>query len=179
MSDIQFRLTDRATELRRDFDHMFAEPLHFDTTPTHDFLSIRLGTEDYAVRLSQIAGLFADKKITATPSKTTSLLGITGFRGAIMPVYNLHVLLGSSLSETPRWIVIASATAVALAFEAFNGHFRCSHTAILSYGSQDTHGPSEHVREFIRTDGVIRPIVDLPSILDTIATPFTGVKTDV
>jgi len=69
----------RAAALRQEFDRSFADPPLIDVAAKEDLLAIRLATQEFAIRLSEIAGLFADKKITPVPSANSALLGITGF----------------------------------------------------------------------------------------------------
>ena len=162
------RLADRAEELRCAFDHSFAVPLQIDTTPTEDFLAIRVGSEACALRLPEIVGLFADKKITRVPGRAAALLGIAGFRGTVMPVYDLSTLLGYPAAKAPRWLVIASGAPVAFAFEAFDGHLRLSRDAIVR--SEVEERARKYVNDVVRTEDVVRPIVDLPAILGAIKT---------
>jgi chemotaxis signal transduction protein len=166
MSEGQSRLGDRAAALRLEFDRSFAEPLQLDTTPSEDLLAIRVGSEACAIRLSEIDGLLADKKITRVPGHATALLGIAGFRGAIMPVYNLAAFLGDPMGETPRWIAIMSGKPIALAFEAFEGHLRVPRTAILP--QQAGEPARKYVREFVRMEKIVRPVLHLPFILEAI-----------
>ena len=166
VSDTRSRLADQASELRLAFDRTFAESPRRDTAPTEDLLALRLGSEPYAVRLSEIAGLFADREITRLPGGATALLGIAGFRGNVVPVYDLHVLLGRSTAKALRWLMVAAGAPVAFAFEAFDGHLRASRDAIVP---ADVEGqPEKYVREFISDGGLIRPIACLPAILDAI-----------
>ncbi len=79
MMDASSRLTERAAELRSAFDRGFAAPLRVDTAAKQELLAIRVGAEPYVVRLSEISGLFADKKITRVPGGAAALLGIAGF----------------------------------------------------------------------------------------------------
>ena len=74
---------ERAAELRADFDRGFADAGARRCRAKHDLLAIRVGTEPCAMRLSEIAGLFADRKITRVPGSKAALLGIAGFRGAM------------------------------------------------------------------------------------------------
>jgi chemotaxis signal transduction protein len=158
----------RAAELRQAFDRAFAEPVRFDTTSKEDLLAVRVATQAFAIRLSEISGLFAGKKITPVPGSHAALCGIAGFRGAIVPVYDLQILLGHPGTATPRWLVIAAAAPVALAFEAFEGQLRISRDAILPQPSRpELHG---YAREFVRTENFVGPIMHLPSLLDAIKT---------
>jgi len=160
------RLNDRAAELRRAFDRSFAERRRFDATPTEDFLAIRIASDSYAIRCSEISGLVADKKITRFPSRAAALHGMGGFRGAIMPVHSLAALLGHPMAATPRWIVIASDLPVALAFEALDGNLRISREQILPGEADDR--ARKYVRDFMREQDRVRAILHLPSVLDAI-----------
>jgi purine-binding chemotaxis protein CheW len=159
-------LADRATALRRGFDLSFAAERQPDSAPREDFLGIRLQDEPYAIRLSEISGLFACQQIAPVPSDIPALLGLAGFRGAVVPVYDLNNLLGHSRSETTRWLAIAAGTPVALAFDVFDGHIRVFREAIVARASNDI--SRQHVREFARTANLVRPIVHIPSVLDAI-----------
>jgi chemotaxis signal transduction protein len=158
----------RAAELRLAFDRVFAEPISLDTAFKEDFLAIRIDTQAFAIRLSEISGLFADKTITAVPGSHAALCGIAGFRGAIVPVYDLQILLGHSSTSTPRWLVIAAAAPVALAFASFDGQLRVAQDAILSQPSRPEF--RGYAREFVRTRDFFGPIMHLPSLLDAINT---------
>jgi purine-binding chemotaxis protein CheW len=168
MNDLPSRQTTRAEELRLAFDRAFAEPPSIDTALKENLLAIRLETAAYALRLSDIGGVFSDKKVTRVPASTTALLGIASFRGTVMPVYNLHLLLGFPTSPAVRWLVTMSGAPIALAFDKFEGHLRIPRDAIAPQGAGD--GIRHHIREFIRTAGDIRPIVDLASVIATIRT---------
>jgi chemotaxis signal transduction protein len=158
----------RAEELRLAFDRAFAEPLRPDATFKEDLLAVRIEAQAFAIRLSEISGLFADKKVTPVPGGHAALRGIAGFRGAIVPVYDLQILLGHASTSTPRWLVIAATAPIALAFEAFDGQLRVARDAILLQPSR----PEIHsyAREFVRTENFAGPIMHLPSLLDAIKT---------
>jgi chemotaxis signal transduction protein len=162
----------RAAELRLAFDRGFAQPIELDATVKTDLLAIRVGAETCAIRLREIAGLFVDKSITRIPGSAPALLGIAGFRGAILPVFDLQSLLGRSTAATPRWLVVAAGAPVALAFDAFEGQMRLSPDAILPRppGAQ-TLG---YAREFVRTEALVYPVIHLSWILDAIKTQRPG-----
>ncbi|HWD58451.1 MAG TPA: chemotaxis protein CheW [Stellaceae bacterium] len=163
MSDNRAQFLDRAAALRDAFDRSFAEPLPPDPPPFADLLAIRIGTEPYALRLCEIAGLFADRKITPIASRVPALLGIVGHHGAIVPVYDLHVLLEHRAVDATRWLATAADTPVAFAFAAQEGQLRCRPDAIVPHQSD---GPARrHAREFIRIADLVRPIVDLGAVI--------------
>jgi chemotaxis signal transduction protein len=163
MIDSPLRLAERAAELRSDFDRSFAVPLRADVVQKLDLLAIRVGPEFCALRLSDVAGLFADRKITPVPGNNAGLLGIAGFRGQVLPVYSLPILLGHSGAQTPRWLVIAAAAPVAFAFDTFEGHLRASSGAILP--QQTDVKNRAYAREFLRTADVVRSVLHLPSVI--------------
>ncbi len=108
----------RAEQLREAFDQSFAAVPRFDATTRHDMLAIRMGTTRCALRLSEIRGIFSDKKITPVPALGEGLLGLASFRGTIVPVYGLHTLLGIPADEPGlRWLAIAATGPAALAFD--------------------------------------------------------------
>ena len=80
-------------------------------------------------------GCSAGKKITRVPGSHATC-GIAGFRGASLPVYDLQACSAIRARQTPRWLVIAAAAPVALAFEAFEGHLRVSPDAIVPQQSR-------------------------------------------
>jgi len=157
----------RATELRRDFDSSFAKPPPVAGEAGQDLLAIRLGTRRFAIRLSEIAGLYADKKITPVPGAAAGMLGIAGFRGSILPVYDLQGLLGLSSAPASRWLVMAARAPVAFSFEAFEEQVRVSPRAIKR---ERARAKSSFTKEFIQTDGVLRPIIQLSSVLEAVTT---------
>ena len=167
MNEVVSSVAERAAELRREFDRAFAEPIRLETTAREDLLCVRVGEQPYAIRLSDIAGLHAGKKITRIPGSNIGLRGVAGFRGALLPVYDLHVLLGYSSAQTPRWLVIASAAPVALAFDAFAGQLRVAREEILPQSARPE--MPGYAREFVRTPNFIGPILHLPSVLEAIS----------
>jgi chemotaxis signal transduction protein len=171
MSALEAGVAGRAAELRLAFDRAFAEPVRLDTTLREDLLAVRVDTQAFAIRLSEISGLFADKKITPVPGGHAALCGIAGFRGAIVPVYDLQIILGrsrASAAATSRWLVIAAAAPVGLAFAAFEGQLRVARDAIVPQPSRaETRG---YAREFVGAKNFVGPILHLPSVLEAIKT---------
>lgn len=166
MSDAVTGIAGRAAELRSAFDRGFAAPLRIETAVHHDLIAIRVGAEPYAVRLAALSGLFADRKVTRVPGGDAALLGLAGFRGALVPVYSLRIVLGHSGTEASRWLVIAAAAPVALAFDLFEGHLRVPADAVVPRRSQEQ--ARGYAPEFIRAESLVRPVLDLPSIIGSL-----------
>ncbi len=167
MSGAQPDLATRAAELRATFDAGFATPARLDQGATVDLLSIRLENEAYALRLSEIAGLVAGHAVTPLPAEMSGLFGIAGFRGSIMPVYDLAALLGHAPAAACRWLAIARAAPVALAFATLEGHLRVPSDAIVP--DHDASDPTQRIVEFLRRPDRASPIVDIALLLDRIS----------
>lgn len=165
MSSPTSSLGRRAGELRTEFDQAFAEPMRLSPPLMIELLSIRAGTQAFAIRLAEISGLFADKRITSIPGSGASLLGLASFRGAILPVYDLKALLGEPGADAPRWLAIAAASPIALAFDAFDGQLRIAQDAILKSERAQT---TPHAGEVVRVGASARPVISLASVLNAI-----------
>jgi purine-binding chemotaxis protein CheW len=156
-----------ADELRRAFDRSFSLTPKADAGAAivENLLAFSIGSHAYALRFAEVSGLFVDKKITWLPSPVSELLGVAGLRGALLPVYDLGMLLGYARTAAPRWLLITAAVPVGLAFNRFDGHLSVPAEAIVPEVRND--GPRRHVREILQAE-VARPIIHLPSVLETI-----------
>jgi chemotaxis signal transduction protein len=157
----------RALELRAEFDRSFAEAPRSVQASLQDFLAIQVGTDPYAVRLADIAGLFADRRITRLATPERAFLGIAGVRGAVVPVYDLGAFLGYPLAQSWRWLVLAGGASVALAFNCFQGHLRLPPEALAAQLGQQGHS-RDFVQEVLHVAGAMRPIVQITRILGAI-----------
>ena len=149
----------RLADLRQSFDEGFSQPLLETRDDTLDVLSIRVGKEPYALRLTEVGALEADRAITRVPSEHSALLGIAGVRGLVVAVFDLAALLGTPRPESTRWIVLAKGAPVALAFSSFEGQLsaRPDQLARAEAGTG--------LREVLRHDGISVPLIDLPALV--------------
>jgi chemotaxis signal transduction protein len=156
----------RADELARAFDADFARAVSVRAPDSEDLLAIRIAGDPYALVRGELAGLFTDKPVTPLPGAAPGLLGISGFRGAIIPVYELCALVGGGTSTggAPRWLVTVAAAPVALAFDRFDAFLRVPRAAIAIHAGAAT----GHARRAVQTGGETRPILDVASIVETI-----------
>ncbi|HYP87660.1 MAG TPA: chemotaxis protein CheW [Polyangiaceae bacterium] len=114
-----------ATQLRADFDSVFARAHPAETPPQLELLVVRVADHHYALDLAQVAALHADRKLTEAPSPRRELLGLVGLRGLVAPVYDLRLLLGYEPALSPRWLALVDAPSpYAVAFEHFERHLR-------------------------------------------------------
>jgi purine-binding chemotaxis protein CheW len=71
-------------------------------------VTFRLGHESYAVPADHARGIIAGQPIIPIPATPPHLLGVTSFRGEILPVFDLKVMLGlSEQPAPPEYLLIA------------------------------------------------------------------------
>ena len=156
-------------ELRRNFDDSFAAAPTGPRRPEVPLLALRAGAELLAVRALETAGLLRLPRVMALPSRRPEALGVTGWRGAVLPVYALSRLLGlPDGAEPPRWMLLCGEERIALAFTAFEAHLRVAPEA-LEPAASGAARPA--VRELVHLDGRIRPVVSVPELLMAIHRP--------
>jgi chemotaxis signal transduction protein len=160
-----------AAALRRQFDESFARPAALITERFEDLLAIGVGTDPYALHLSEIAGLQVDLRIVPVPSPAAQLLGIVAVRGAMAPIYDLAALLSYPPAANPRWIVFARGPhAVGFAFERFESHLRVPR-ASLAEGERKDLGvdvSGSLLRGTVRVAAALRPIIHMDSVVELI-----------
>jgi chemotaxis signal transduction protein len=165
-----------AAALRRRFDESFSAATTSTTERLEDLLAIRVGTDPYAVRLSEIAGLHVDPKIVSVPTRAAQFLGIVGLRGTIVPVYDLAALLRYPAAGSPRWMILANhSQPVGFAFETFETHVRVSEASVADRETQDASSDAnrQHRRGTVRAVGALRPIIHMASIVKMIKDPHS------
>lgn len=162
--------TSPAERLRREFDATFAHVPAAGAAQHLDFLSIRAGDRPYALRLSEIAGLAAGKALTPLPRSAPGLAGIAGFRGLIIPVYDLAVLLGHGPGESLRWLALTGGVVtVGLAFDKLEAHVRVAEDEIAT--EEGEVGPG---RQVLRREAL--PVLEVATVVETITEQVDRIK---
>lgn len=154
-----------AAELRAAFDRTFAEGALGSELELEDVLTLTLGLAGYAVRLAEVAGLYADRKLVPVPSARSELLGIMGLRGELVPVYDLGALLGHAPLNAPRWFVIARAKGrVGFACAAAD---RLLRVARSEFSERPTlkDAPEPHIAGAVHIGNGLCPLIDLNSVV--------------
>jgi purine-binding chemotaxis protein CheW len=64
------------------------------------------GKESFAVELSRVREVFALESITPVPDMPPMLVGVANFRGTIVPLADLRLVLEGPSSSTPRYALI-------------------------------------------------------------------------
>ena len=154
-----------AIRMRQEFDHAFSLPTATVPPEAMDLLAVHLRGDRFAVRVLEISGLLAGKKIIPLPGSPPALLGLAGIRGSLVPAWDLAVLLGyPGQSRGSRWVMLGRGNSPwALAFDGFDGYFRVLQSEVhAGTGKESATGV---VRESCPIDGTVLPIVSLPLIL--------------
>jgi purine-binding chemotaxis protein CheW len=148
----------RIDRLREEFDRSFAEPARSHDAEQVELLAVGAGGRPYALRLSQTAGLHPDRPVTPLPGPVPALLGLAGFAGSVVPVYDLASLLGHPGPGRPRWLVLATGSpSLALAFHELDGHLRVAADAIVTEAPKD----GGCLRGMVTLAGGTRALVDV------------------
>lgn len=150
-----------AEALRRDFDGAFALPLREGKADVVDLLSIRVAGQPYALRVAELGGVAAGRRVITVPSPAPAFSGLVGIRGAIFAVYDLGELLGlPPRSSERRWVALAAGDVqLGLAFEALEGHLRLPPSAL---GANEG---SEFCEHAVRTGAELCPVVSISRIV--------------
>jgi len=158
----------KLTLLRHEFDRSFSRAAGGPRPSELDLLAIVVGGDAYALRLSEVRSLHADRKLVAAPSILPELLGVCGFRSVLTPVYDLAQLLGYGAGRAARWLVVAEGTLpIAFAFEGFDSHLRVALESVSAPETSST--DTAAVAGAVRTDGATRPLIHLPALVEGIA----------
>lgn len=154
--------------MRAEFDRAFAEPLPPRAEGLERLLAVGLGDGDYALRLSELAGLSAGKALTEGPGRAPGYLGLTGLRGVLVPVWDLAQLLGHpGQASQPRWLALAAAQPRwAAAFDRFEGTYSASAAQFLPH--QGGGAAAALTPQACDAGGRLRLVIDLASVLQTI-----------
>lgn len=154
-------MSERAAELRLEFDTSFQHQPQLLRVQRQEILIIKVGAQSYGLRLEQVRGIFKDKNVTPLPGSPPALLGITGIRGHLVSVYDLAAWLGQT-AQSPRWLALVEAgpgVPLALAFDALQGQ--------TSFAPSDfvPGGGIEQVEGFLQRESTeLLPVLQLNSL---------------
>lgn len=134
----------RAREVLASRTRALARPVRVEQHAALDVLVLRVAGERYGLPPDAVREVAEVRKLTPLPHAPPQLLGLTSRNGSIVPVFDLRVVLGMSLSSLPehgRVVLLGEdRDAIAFAVEAIEG------TALIAEGelagSPDSIGPS-------------------------------------
>ena len=158
-------LSQRAAALRQAFDQTFATAPDGAAASSHAFLAVGIGGDNYALRLSDVTELHVDKKVVPLSSYSPDLLGIASFRGILIPIYDLSLLLGYGASVRARWLVLTKHNlSIGLAFDRLDGYLNLASEAVVPA----TETRRKYLVEAVSAAGIARPVIDVVSIVKTV-----------
>jgi chemotaxis signal transduction protein len=162
-----------AGDLQRTFDAGFALPPAEKTQNEESFLVLRMGKDAHAVRVREVNGFAAARKIVALSSPIAGLLGLAGLRGSLVPVYSLAALLGYADADgPPRWFILCGGNELlALAFANFDGYVELPRADVRAAGEDELQ--RRHVREVIVEEHAVRAVVSVASLIEAIRSKVT------
>jgi chemotaxis signal transduction protein len=164
------KLEDKIAEMRRLFDESFAIAPAGNVTESEAMLAIAVEGEHFALRGREISGLsVSNEKIVPVPSRVPELLGLTGIRGVVVPVFSLPRLLGfDSLHGQTRWLVFCGEvqTPIALAFETMERLFEATGSDI--FVREEPIGRHRHVNATVSEGTTLRGVISIPTLVEYI-----------
>jgi len=159
-------LKQKLSALRDAFDLSFAAPAGVGHAAYVDFLTIRVAGDPYALRLSEVASVHADRKLVTAPSLLSELVGIAGFRGVLTPVYDLGAVLGYPAQPNSKWLVLTQhSSPIGFAFEVFDAHLRVAPDRV----SASEPSANAAARGAVHSGKITVPLLHLPSLVEGIA----------
>lgn len=175
MTPDSLMLNESVLAMRREFDLSFVRAQKVDAAAQR-LLAVHVGGDPYAIRFDEIGGLFVDRHVVPLPTSLPELLGLAGFRGQVVPVYDLAMLLGYSREALSRWLLLARfREPVALAFDSFDAHLAVGPEQIvtsvadgLQGAPHDGRAPRAHLSDAVRDENAVRPIIRLQSVMEEV-----------
>lgn len=159
----------RADALREIFDQSFAALPVVRDDAFEGMLAIRVCGDPYAIALSEVHGLFVDRKIVPLPGRASQSMGITCLRTGIVAVYSLRAFLGYPAADAPtRWLIsVGERQPFALAFEWLDAYARVPRSQLASAPTGEREG---HLHGAATVAGERRAVISLTSIARSILT---------
>ncbi len=158
----------KAAELRQAFDLSFALPPPQASQEVEDLLTIRVAGDPYAIRLRDIAGIVAGRRVVPVPAVTLDLLGLAGIRGGVVSVFGLASILGYGQAPgSPRWMILCGAEEpIALAFSDFEGYLRLPKSSL--HADENLRTARQYVNQVASTEAGARAVISIPLVVATI-----------
>ena len=152
--------------MRAAFDAGFAAPPAAAARAIERLVVVVAGGDRLALRLRELSGLRRLGRLSPLPGAASELLGLTGIRGRLTPVFSLARLLGLGADE-PRWLALPRADQpLGLAFGAFEGYVEVA-AGEIEPGSAGAAGASSR-GQVVRLRGEHVSILDVASIVSGI-----------
>jgi len=95
-------LEERLHLLTKSFDELIAEPIDTTTEAFKKYITFSLGQECFALLLSDIKEILVNQRIIPVPVQDSAIHGVVNYKNEILPVINLHHLLGLISTEAGK-----------------------------------------------------------------------------
>ncbi len=169
MSPTGYKLQAKVAELRKLFDDSFAAPEQSQKAAVEHMLAVTVGGERFAISVGDISGLtVAQGTILPVPSRVPELLGITGIRGVVVPVFNLAALLGIRSGRAQyRWLLLCGErqATLALAVDLVEEHLEIAADKLISRGADSM---AHYIKQTVDIGGMLRGVIDLGLVVEKI-----------
>jgi chemotaxis signal transduction protein len=169
MSPVGIKLELTARDMRRSFDESFAAPPRPELDAPEHLLALQVAGANFAVRLCEIHALIDRKaRILPVPSSLPDLLGLTGIRGTVVPVFSLAALLGFAREpREPAWLLHCGTrqAPLALGFEFFAGYLQAARSEICPIAEAER---ARYVTHSVRHGGLLHAIIAIPQMIHSI-----------
>jgi purine-binding chemotaxis protein CheW len=116
------------------------------------------------VRVSEVTGLEAGRKIVPLPGSGRELLGLAGVKGLLVPIFSLAALLGvEGGALDAKWFVLCGqGPSIGLAFTALDG---CVKVPRSSFGPAADAAAGGHVGAVVTVGSQARGVLAISSFL--------------
>ena len=158
-------LGSKVAELRNSFDLSFALPPPPASQEVEELLTLRVAGDPYAIRLRDIAGMVAGRKVVSLPAAASDLLGLVGIRGGVVPVFGLASILGyGQAPESARWMLLCGGEEpIALAFSDFEGYLRLPKASL--HADENLGSTRRYVNQVANTNAGVRAVISIPLVV--------------
>jgi purine-binding chemotaxis protein CheW len=96
-----------APQSRDESAHRTPSAVEHNGERTHQFISFKVGTEEYAIDILSVREIKGWTSTTVLPNQPDFVLGVMNLRGAIVPVFDLRCRFGRGMTQTtPSHVVI-------------------------------------------------------------------------
>lgn len=169
MGELNFDFSQRLQKIKDDFDRSFSSPLSLQASEKENLLSIQVGKNYFAFKVSEILWLLRYQKVLALSNDAPGFLGVAGLQGRLVPVYDLAFLLGSEVDgqNNPAWFIVCGKNErVGLAFSDLREYISPSKDEIQTSGGE--HRKNEHICGWVKHSKGLIQIVSVSSVFNSI-----------
>jgi purine-binding chemotaxis protein CheW len=138
-----------------------------------------LGGELFAIDLRQVREVFELEAITPVPGMPTSLVGVANLRGTVIPLADLKLSLGASVSTVPRYAIVVrhGAHQVGLLIDDVPEIRTISHDDMLDSSEPSTSGRRPFLSGLLRVENRVSGMLEISTLLASVEESATDMNT--